>query len=409
MARTIRESRLDTREARLRFKVRGKPYWRLLEPGLHLGYRRLQGRPGSWCVRRYAGEQSYQIEAIKGAIADDYQDADGATVLSFAQAQKRALAAKPKAGPFTVQQAVEDYFRHRGISDERAESAIYPTLGNRKVEALTTKQLRQWMADLGEAPRRARTRAGERQRYLKPDNSEDGQRRRRSSANRVWTILRAALNHAWREGHVASDVEWRRVKPFADTVRARVRFLDVDECRRLINAAQGEFRLIVQAALFTGCRYSELARLTVQDFNGDAGTVHITKSKTGRARHVFLTPEGVQFFANLATGRGKGELFFRATRGGQWARANQQHPMLVACRRARIEPPVGFHQLRHSWASLSVMGGMPLMVVAKNLGHASTAMVERHYGHLSPGYVADAIRKHAPRFGGVKAGNVRGN
>ena len=40
----------------------------------------------------------------------------------------------------------------------------------------------------------------------------------------------------------------------------------------------------------------------------------------------------------------------------------------------------------------------PLMVVAKNLGHADTRMVERHYGHLAPSYVADAIRAGAPRF-----------
>jgi hypothetical protein len=47
------------------------------------------------------------------------------------------------------------------------------------------------------------------------------------------------------------------------------------------------------------------------------------------------------------------------------------------------------------------MAGLPLMVVAKNLGHKDTKMVERHYGHLAPSYVAEAIRKHAPRFGGV--------
>jgi hypothetical protein len=39
------------------------------------------------------------------------------------------------------------------------------------------------------------------------------------------------------------------------------------------------------------------------------------------------------------------------------------------------------------------------MVVARNLGHADTRMVERHYGHLAPSYVADAVRQHAPRFG----------
>jgi integrase len=48
------------------------------------------------------------------------------------------------------------------------------------------------------------------------------------------------------------------------------------------------------------------------------------------------------------------------------------------------------------------MNGAPLFVVAKNLGHSDTRMVEKHYGHLAPSYVADAIRAAAPRFG-IKA------
>ena len=45
------------------------------------------------------------------------------------------------------------------------------------------------------------------------------------------------------------------------------------------------------------------------------------------------------------------------------------------------------------------MNGVPLLVVAKNLGHTDTRMVEKHYGHLAPSYVADAIRSGAPQFG----------
>ena len=51
------------------------------------------------------------------------------------------------------------------------------------------------------------------------------------------------------------------------------------------------------------------------------------------------------------------------------------------------------------------MNGTPLLVVAKNLGHADTRMVERHYGHLSGDYVKAVIRENAPKFG-FKAGNV---
>jgi integrase len=66
--------------------------------------------------------------------------------------------------------------------------------------------------------------------------------------------------------------------------------------------------------------------------------------------------------------------------------------------RARIKPAISFHILRHTWASLAVMNGTPLLVVAKNLGHADTRMVERHHGHLAPSFIADAIRAGAPRY-----------
>jgi hypothetical protein len=44
------------------------------------------------------------------------------------------------------------------------------------------------------------------------------------------------------------------------------------------------------------------------------------------------------------------------------------------------------------------MAAAPLMVVARNLGHADTRTVERRYGHLAPSYIADAIRAAAPKF-----------
>ena len=89
----------------------------------------------------------------------------------------------------------------------------------------------------------------------------------------------------------------------------------------------------------------------------------------------------------------------RKADGARWAKWHQHIAMRKAITRARIKPAISFHGLRHTWASLAVMNGMPLMVVARNLGHVDTHMVEMHYGHMSPSYVADAVRKSAPRFG----------
>jgi integrase len=85
--------------------------------------------------------------------------------------------------------------------------------------------------------------------------------------------------------------------------------------------------------------------------------------------------------------------------GSSWAAAHQIRPMADASKHAKINPPISFHGLRHTYASLAIMNGVPLMVVAKNLGHSDTRMVEKHYGHLAQNFITDAIRKAAPTFG----------
>jgi integrase len=139
--------------------------------------------------------------------------------------------------------------------------------------------------------------------------------------------------------------------------------------------------------------------LRASDFNPDSGTIHVRTSKAGKPRHIVLNDEGVTFFKSLVRGRSTGAPMLTKADGAAWKTAHQARPMAQACQRAGIEPAISFHILRHTWASLAVMAGTPLMVVARNLGHADTRMVERHYGHLSSSYVADAIRATAPSFG----------
>jgi integrase len=72
--------------------------------------------------------------------------------------------------------------------------------------------------------------------------------------------------------------------------------------------------------------------------------------------------------------------------------------MDTACKQARVDP-VRFHELRHTYASGLINRGVPLVFVAAQLGHSDTRMVEKHYGHLAPTALVDAIRTLAPKLG----------
>jgi integrase len=357
-------------------------------------------------LRHYQGKGAYRLKNI--GTADDYGDADGHGILNFAQAQASAREeAATKRGPYTVAQALEAYFEAlegegrsaRLVQDVRtkANALIIPALGAVPVSNLTARQLTKWRDALAASPPRVRTRDGEAQAH-RPIIGEDAKRARRATVNRIWAILRAALNQAFRDSLVPSDVEWRKVKPFKKTDRARLRYLEVAEAQKLIAACTPDFRALVQAALQTGCRYSELTRLMVADFDPAAGTLHIRQSKSGHPRHVVLTEEGVTLFRQLTAGQPAKAPILRKADGATWGYADQRKPMLDAVKAAKIES-ISFHGLRHTWASLAVMGKVPLVVVAKNLGHANTKMVEQHYAHLAADYAADAIRAGAPRFG----------
>jgi integrase len=425
MARKVRNAALETRSARDKLDARGKPHYFTLEPGLHLGYRKLKGvagRPrvsGKWVVRYYDGNQAYTVETV--AIADDFSDADGVAILDFWQAQTkarelmrtRAHSAAGK-GPCTVERAIERYLQELEAKGKdpkdtatRARAMIVPTLGKIEVADLTSDRIQQWLKELVAAKPRVRTAKDEPQRFRKVAAGKDAVRRRRSTVNRIHAILKAALTLAYRNGLVRSDEAWRRVKLFEKATVSRARYLSVAETQRLINACDPDFRDIVHAALLTGARYGELCRLVVADFNADSGTLAIHQTKSGKPRHVVLTEEGTAFFGQLCAGRSGREVLLRKANGKPWGPSHQIPLMTRACERAKIDPAVTFHGTRHTYASLTIMGGAPLMVVAENLGHADTRMVQKHYGHLSKSYVADAIRAAAPRFGIVADSNVR--
>jgi integrase len=135
------------------------------------------------------------------------------------------------------------------------------------------------------------------------------------------------------------------------------------------------------------------------DFNTDSGVVTVGESKSGKPRHVVLTDEGQKLLAALTAGKLGDDPIFARTDGGVWGTSHQLRPMFEACQRAKIKPAISFHVLRHTYGSTLAMRGVPMGVIAEQLGHADTRMTEKHYAHLAPSYVAETIRASFPTLG----------
>jgi integrase len=420
MSRQVSDSNLSTRAARGKLKPRAKPYWRLIEHGRHIGYRRTP-RGGTWVARLYLGSGKYAETRL--GTADNIADADEVEVLAWGQAQQAAhewfvRRQREEEGlhpdskkKWTVADAVHEYLEwfklHRkSYADTRqyAEAHILPVLGSIEISKLRSVQIEKWRDGIASSAPRRRSKPGAAQNYGPAPSDKESSRSRKVTANRVLTILKAALNK-WAKRHKLTDRSaWTDAERFPGVDAARHRFLEHDEAVRLINSCDPVFRPLVRAALLTGARYGELAALKVDDFKN--GKLFISTSKTGKPRWVSLTDEGRQFFIGLTTGREQSETLFLKN-AKPWGKSHQNEFMKQACINAKLEP-MGFHQLRHSYASMTVMSGLPLLILAGNLGHVDTRMVERHYGHLVQSFKDRMIEEHAPKFGIADEGNVIG-
>jgi integrase len=369
----------------------------------------------------YLGGRRYTYTSL--GAADDRAPADGESVLDYKQAlaaaidwcdaeERKAAGLEPRdTEPYTVARCMADYLDWMETHRKGAESTRYsvkahilPALGVVEVGALTTTAIRRWHQQLATSEPRVRTVKGKPQ-QTRPVEGPEGKRSRQATANRVLAVLRAALNFAYREGRVASDAAWRRVRPFRDADKPKVRFLDHGEAGRLLNACKSDFRQLVRAALLTGARFGELVALRVSDYSPDSRAVHIAESKSSKARHVFLSDEGAAYFESLTAGRPGAERLFVRSDAEPWGPSHQHRRMKDACSTAKIEPAISFHLLRHTYASHYLMSGGSLPGLARQLGHADTRMTTRHYGHLAESWRAEEARRHAPTFG-TDPGNV---
>jgi integrase len=430
MARSIKSPKIDSRTARRAIAKNSRDHWLTISRGRALGYRRgLTG--GTWTARFRVGKFRREREV---GDADDDQDADGIQILDFEQAidaaqkfyrqmLKEMSGELPSGGSYTIDDAVRDYLKsleNRSAPDYRG--AVYdfnrntlPALGTIEVARITRGKIESWRASLAARPRLS-------QKKKKKDGSseaarpmnDDEKRRRRSTTNRSVRRLVAALNFAIANGKTdANPANWK-ITPFENSEVSRADYLTESQQRDFVTACGEEidFQNFVLAGLQTGCRLSEISRLRIRDFDRTQKTIHVEQSKSGSSRYVFLDADAVEFFERLIRNRTDNDLLFARKTGDKdavklraWDKDAVKLPMRRACRKANIAR-LGFHQLRHSFATRLLTRGVPMKIVAQQMGHTSVRMLEKYYGHIVDAH-AQRVIAELPSAGLNQAATVK--
>ena len=435
MTRSV-QAKLFSKENRLNKikqakKKGGHPVYLQIAVGMMLGYKRTTQTNGKWYGKLngeliHQGEQKYHYMVL--GLADDYVNADGIKVLNLQQAQEKLHAIKATFGAsykrelrsITFKQAAEMYFEHyverkarpnsthehylhRVISTEVPRRAKQPKkfknaiLGGIRLDDITLQDLESIKFNV------AKTARQNDYKLIKLSETEKA-RRRQSTANRLVVIIKAILNHAYlnrNDSHVKSNKEWLPFKKFEAVDSNRKEWWDADECQAWLNKCnEPSLRNFFIGAISCGFRVGEQAMLTVGDVVLDASTKHIVvkadTTKTGKERKVIIPTQYVEFYQTLTAGRNVDETLF-LYRGGN--RQDQKftshkiyspfHKVREAAKLRRLQ----WHCLRHSYASQMVNAGVPLKVIADQLGHTTTLYVEKWYAHLKDEVIQAAVDK----------------
>jgi integrase len=444
MAKRVRDSILESRAAREKLPPRGKPHYKTIAQGLHLGYRKNK-TGGMWVARLYLGNQNYVVETI--ATADDKLAADGKSVLDFWQAQQKASELHTKLNAtapdepvpaLTVRQAVEAYIAVRDARDSRRKGRTVRSDASRRLRryvlgqeargkhkavppaamadiamsALTEDDLASWRANLPDSLKVTTI-----QRLVNDLKAALHSRRKQLDSA---LVLRDGLKADTDDDADGDDVARE------NQILSDAQVMRLNDAAREVDAAQERdgdlFRLVLVLAA-TGARFSQIARMRVGDCqlrpvldsHGKEiapGRLMVPVSRKGNGGKksdsisVPVGPDVLDALRPVVTGRPNDAPLLERWRlkqmvggirwvrdgRGPWQSSSELTRPWQAIREHAEMPDVIPYALRHSSIVRGIRENLPIRLVAAK-HDTSVAMIERHYGR----WVVDGLEELAAR------------
>ena len=170
------------------------------------------------------------------------------------------------------------------------------------------------------------------------------------------------------------------------------RWFTAEEVEEIVEAADGQYRVLFRLAYASGMRAGELFGLHIADFDFDASTVRVQRStfrdlenspKSQKShRTIYLDALTLKMVREHLAGRSAGRIFM--TRLGTALKDGEVNRDVLKPLCRRVGLPVGLmHAFRHGRVSKMQDAGVNERVILTEIGH-STLRMTRRYTHFSP-------------------------
>ncbi|MBF0571991.1 MAG: tyrosine-type recombinase/integrase [Candidatus Omnitrophica bacterium] len=206
-----------------------------------------------------------------------------------------------------------------------------------------------------------------------------------AATNRALTLLKSIFNRA---------IEWEKFDGHNPVTKVKflrednhkLRYLEKEEIKRLIDGCDKVIRPLIVVAINTGMRRGELFNLKWQDIDFNKGIIHLLRTKNGERRELPMN-EAVKTAIIEAKKQSTSEFVFSTLRGNAFTVIKR--PFARSLKSAGVTN-FRFHDLRHTFASQLAMASVDLNTIRELLGHKSLKMTLR-YAHLSSNHKNQAV------------------
>ena len=207
--------------------------------------------------------------------------------------------------------------------------------------------------------------------------------------NKVLNVLKHIFRKAFEWELIDENMlkKIRTVKQIKGETK-RLRYLSDDEIQRLLSHCSGYLKFIVITALNTGMRKEEILKLTWDRIDLKNRLILLDRTKNGERREIPINDTLYKVLSAMVRNIKTDYVFYNTTTLKPFNSIKTSFG--TALRKAHIID-FHFHDLRHTFASRLVMGGVDLTTVKELLGHKSITMTLR-YSHLASAHIQNAVK-----------------